>query len=138
MGLAKYERVKDYGDEEDDENGQEVELGNRPYNEASSSLTGSSPSPPVTANYNHKKNKHSAAGDYRIRRGGAGQNAQQKAVLNTVLWTVLSILLYFTLSIGLTFYQSALLEVRFCFHFSWPSKLHLITICFYFYFVLFL
>lgn len=106
MGVAKYERVsrrdEDYGDEEDEE--QEVELGNRTgleYGEGSSSLTASSPSP-----VDH--NKQSGAADYRIR----SQNGTKgRATVNTILSTALFIVLYFTLSIGLTFYQSSLLEV---------------------------
>lgn len=110
MGLAKYERVsrRDEDYDEDDEDGQqhEVELGNRTgleYGEGSSSLTASSPSPVINNN----------ATDYRIRKGGGGGGGTSgnKALFSAILPTVLVILLYFTLSIGLTFYQSSLLEV---------------------------
>lgn len=109
MGLAKYERVSrrddDYEEDDEDEQQHEVELGNRTgleYGEGSSSLTASSPSPVINNNT-----------DYRIRKGGGGGGATNgnKTSFSAILPTALVILLYFTLSIGLTFYQSSLLEV---------------------------
>lgn len=110
MGGTKYERVNrrdedEYGDEDDE--GQEVELGTRiggqnDYGEGSSSLTVSSPSPPV-----HSKHPN----DYRVR--AASNSATNRIAMNSILSTAFVILLYFTLSIGLTFYQSSLLEVHY-------------------------
>lgn len=112
MGVTKYERVNRRDEnEDDDEDEQEVELGNRTaaveYGEGgSSSLLASSPSP-IKQNYKHK-----SGSDYRIRRGHQ-QGTNKATALNTIIYTALVILLYFTLSIGLTFYQSALLKVSF-------------------------
>lgn len=108
MGLAKYERVsrQDEDFDDDGDEGQEVELGTRSpndYGEGSSSLTASSPSP-VQGKYPR---------DHRVRGKGQNGNGQRDAViLHSLLTTVLFILMYFTLSIGLTFYQSSLLEVN--------------------------
>lgn len=109
MGVTKYERVNRRDEnEDDDDDEQEVELGNRTaveYGEGgSSSLLASSPSP-IKQNYKHK-----SGSDYRIRRGHQ-QGTNKATALNTIIYTALVILLYFTLSIGLTFYQSALLKV---------------------------
>lgn len=105
MGVTKYERVSrrddDYNSAEDEE--QEVELGNRTaveYGEGGSNLSPSSSSPVDT------NQKHTSGSDYRIR--GQGMS---KTAISTIISTALIILLYFTLSIGLTFYQSSLLEV---------------------------
>lgn len=113
MGGAKYERVNrrddDYTDDQDEEH--EVELGNRTsmdYGEGSSNQTASTPSP-----INHNKHaSRTTAGDYRIRTGGVGgKGFKNKEVMTALLKTGLAILLYFSLSIGLTFYQSSLLKV---------------------------
>lgn len=110
MGVTKYERVNRRDEnEDDDEDEQEVELGNRTaaveYGEGgSSSLLASSPSP-IKQNYKHK-----SGSDYRR---GHQQGTNKATALNTIIYTALVILLYFTLSIGLTFYQSALLKVSF-------------------------
>lgn len=108
MGGTKYERVnrrddEEYGDEDDE--GQEVELGTRisgqnEYGEGSSSLTASSPSPV------HSKHPN----DHRRR---TSNSATKRIAMNSILSTAFVILLYFTLSIGLTFYQSSLLEVSY-------------------------
>lgn len=106
MGGTKYERVS-RRDQDFDSDGdeQEVDLAQRDYADVgSSSLTQSSPSPVP-----HNSPPHSGGLDYRIQNGpGKGTD---KATMYKILTTALVILLYFTLSIGLTFYQSSLLEV---------------------------
>lgn len=103
MGVTKYERVSRRDDDYNSDEEQEVELGNRTaveYGEGGSNLTPPSSSPVDT----HQK--HTSGSDYRIRGHG-----MSKTAISTIISTALIILLYFTLSIGLTFYQSSLLEV---------------------------
>ena len=124
MGVAKYERINrdDYGEDEDVD--QEVELGPRDFGEGSSSLTTSSPSP-----VNSSLRSSAGKPEYRVRNGGSPgrPTTGSRALLHSLLSTALVILLYFTLSIGLTFYQSNLLEK---FHFPLTVVLYHLIIKF--------